>query len=43
MFALPRAEVEHLAKRAGLELRLVAVDEAAGDDWHSLHYVALKR
>lgn len=43
MYGLRRARVEHLLQRAGFEVLRVAVDQAAGDDWHSFHYVARRR
>ncbi len=43
MYGLRRDQVEHVLQRAGFEVLRVAVDQAAGDDWHSFHYVARRR
>lgn len=43
MYGLRREQVEQLLRRAGFEVVHVAVDQAAGADWHSLHYVARRR
>ncbi len=43
MYGLRREQMEHLLRRSGFEVLRVAVDHAAGDDWHSFHYVARRR
>ena len=40
MYGLRRARVEHVLRRAGFQVLKVEADQSAGDDWHSLHYVA---
>ena len=43
MYGLPKAKVLGLLARAGFELIAAIPDEAAGDDWFSLHYIARRR
>ena len=40
MYGLRRERVEHVLRRAGLEVLKVGADQFAGDDWHSLNYLA---
>lgn len=41
MYGLEQRQVERTLRALGFTLHLAAEDEAAGEDWYSLHYVAM--